>query len=71
MNRIAAERTMLKLTQPELGALIGVSGQTIMRWENGDAVNSKYLGRLRNVFKVDLDWLCGFSDERRVIKSED
>lgn len=71
MNRIASERTLLKLTQAQLGDLIGVSGQTVMRWENGDPVNSRYLGRLRSVFRVDLDWLCGFSDERRVVSIED
>ena len=47
-----------KLTQNELGKIIGVSGQTILNWENDifepSIVN---LIKLANFFNVSIDYL--------------
>ena len=67
MNRIAAERKILGITQEELSDMVGVSASTINRWECDEPISWAALVSMRNIFNVDIDWLLGLSDERHVI----
>lgn len=66
MNRIAVERKLHEdMTQEELAELIGVSRQTIIRWEGGAPIPQERLIELSTVFKCNLDWLIGLTYDRR------
>ncbi len=48
-NRLKAERKRLKLTQPEMGELLGVAVGSIVRYEKqGDALNQNQLTALQD-----------------------
>jgi len=56
--KISTYRKSLNLTQVELAGMLGVSFQTISKWENGIAVPDIYmLSRLADIFDVTLDEL--------------
>lgn len=48
-ERIRLERERAGLTQPQLGALVGVSGRTVGNWERGEASPRNSLARLMDV----------------------
>lgn len=64
-QNIQALRTRDSLTQEALAERLGVSRQTVAKWESGEAVpdlvNAQSLSRL---FKVRLDDLVNHSEER-------
>lgn len=54
--KISTYRKALNLTQVELASILGVSFQTISKWENGVAIPDIYmLTRLADIFEVTLD----------------
>ncbi len=58
--RIAELRHKKKLTQQELADMVGVSFQTISKWENGGAMpDITYLPVLAEYFDVSVDQLIG------------
>lgn len=51
-------RNLKQLSQKELGKIIGVSGQTILNWENNIYnPNINYLIKLADYFRVSIDYL--------------
>ena len=68
MNRVRAERNMQGWTQAELAQKINVDPSTVTRWENGGSIPEQKLIEMRNVFRCDIDWLLGLTEERRVAK---
>lgn len=53
------------LTQEELAAALGVSGQAVSRWETGTACpDIEILPGIANYFSVSLDELCGMEKLR-------
>ena len=48
---LKAARANVNLTQKELAKLMGVSEQTIIKWEKGDGKNIK-LGDFKNLCKI-------------------
>lgn len=66
MNRIAVERKLKdNMTQAELAEAIGVSRETIIRWEGGAPISQEKLIKLCGIFKCNLDWLIGLTYNRR------
>lgn len=58
--RIAELRRKKNMTQQELAKLVGVSFQTISKWENGNAMpDITYLPVLAECFQVSIDQLMG------------
>lgn len=58
--RIAELRHKKKITQQELADIVGVSFQTISKWENGGAMpDITYLPILAEYFEVSVDQLIG------------
>lgn len=58
--RIAELRRKKKITQKELAELVGVSFQSISKWENGSAMpDITYLPILSDYFNVSIDQLMG------------
>lgn len=58
--RIAELRHKKKITQQELADIVGVSFQTISKWENGGAMpDITYLPVLAEYFEVSVDQLMG------------
>nr|MCR4598651.1 helix-turn-helix domain-containing protein [Acetatifactor sp.] len=58
--RIADLRRTKQLTQAQLADIVGVSFQTISKWENGSAMpDITYLPALAEFFEVSVDQLLG------------
>ena len=58
--RIAELRHKKKITQQELADMVGVSFQTISKWENGGAMpDITYLPVLAEYFDVSVEIICG------------
>lgn len=58
--RIAELRHKKKITQQELADIVGVSFQTISKWENGRAMpDITYLSILAEYFNISVDQLIG------------
>ena len=55
-NNIRTARTKARLTQKELGELVGIKQQQIMRYEKGE--QGMYYSRLREIERV-LKLKCG------------
>lgn len=65
MKNIASERVRLGLTQGSLADLLGVTRQTVLRWENGKSkppTSAVYM--MANLFGCSTDYLLGITDER-------
>lgn len=62
-QRIAAKRNELGLSQSALGDQLGVSRQSVFKWESDAAIPEidKLIG-LSRLFEVSLDWLLGIGD---------
>lgn len=67
MNRIKAERAILGMTQEELAIVLGVDPSSVVRWESGEPISQKHLVKMRELFKVDVDWLLGLTNVRQVV----
>ena len=65
-KRIAALRREKELKQDELAEKLGVTFQTISRWENGGAYpDMELLPAIAGIFDVTVDHLLGSSAEER------
>lgn len=63
MNRIKEIRKSKKLTQGELGALIGVSAAAVSQWEIGKAnISYNFAVDLAKKLSVSVDYLLGEAD---------
>ncbi|MGN1006473.1 MAG: LexA family protein [Aristaeellaceae bacterium] len=63
MNRIKEIRKSKKLTQGELGALIGVSAAAVSQWEIGKAnISYNFAADLAKKLSVSVDYLLGEAD---------
>ena len=72
-QRIAQYRKAKKLTQEQLADRLGVSYQSISRWENGITYpDIEFLPAIANYFSISLDFLMGQDDveKRRTIKKQ-
>ncbi len=68
---IAQHRRSLGLTQEQLGAQLGVSGQAVSKWENGDSMpDILLLSDLCDIFGISADKLLGrtSSDNRHAMQ---
>ena len=60
--RIAELRRKMHISQQQLAEVVGVSFQTISKWENGNAMpDITYLPVLAEYFEVSVDQLLGIS----------
>ncbi len=65
-QRIAAKRNELGLSQSALGEQLGVSRQSVFKWESDAAIPEiDKLIALSKLFGVSLDWLMGIGDTPR------
>lgn len=65
-QRIAAKRNELGLSQSALGEQLGVSRQSVFKWESDAAIPEiDKLIALSRLFGVSLDWLLGIGDVPR------
>lgn len=65
MNRISEIRKERKLTQKELGRLIGAAQNTICNWENGKREpDQEALAKMSKLFGVTVDYLLGLDTEK-------
>ena len=65
LNTIRAERTLLGLSQEELGEKIGKNRSTINRWENDpQGITGEYLVKLSEIFGCTIEYLLGLTEER-------
>ena len=65
MRNIASERVRICLTQEGLADHLGVTRQTVLRWENGKTnppTSAVYM--MANLFGCSTDYLLGITDER-------
>lgn len=66
MNRIAELRKKLGITQTRLGEELGVSQQTISKYENVDEnISGDMLLALSNFFKVPVDYILRQNKEEQ------
>ena len=65
MNRIAELRKKQKLSQKELGSIIGVAQNTICNWENEKREpDYNSLKKMADLFGTSVDYLMGWKDEK-------
>ena len=61
-NNLIALRKMKKMTQEDLADKLGVSRQTISKWETGDSIPDMEMGmKLADILQVSLDELMNYS----------
>lgn len=61
-KHIRDKRIECKLTQSQLAEKLGVSRQTIYKWENGDVkhiIDRPYIDSMAKIFNCSADWLLG------------
>lgn len=64
--RIATARNSLRMSQDQLGELVGVKKQTISGWENGrNMPNAERLALLSKELGCSVDYLLGLVDAPR------
>ncbi|MCI8604751.1 MAG: helix-turn-helix transcriptional regulator [Ruminiclostridium sp.] len=60
MNNLAQLRKQKKLSQVELGKILGVAQNTLCNWENGKReINNDSLLKLADFFDVSIDYILG------------
>lgn len=70
-QRIAQKRKELGLSQEALGERLGVSRQTVYKWESDAALPEiEKLVNLSREFSVSIDWLLGEGDEAKELTAE-
>jgi transcriptional regulator with XRE-family HTH domain len=64
--RISQLRAERKMTQEELGAVIGVQRSAVRKYEKGEVVNlpASSIKKLSDCFEVDPCYLLGWTDEK-------
>lgn len=66
-EKIRALRLQQKMTQEQLADRLGVSYQSISRWENGITYpDIEFLPAIANYFSVSLDYLMGQDDAEKI-----
>ena len=66
-GRIKQERAALGLSQKALAKEVGVSNNTITRWEkDASCVKQNHLIKMSHLFNCSVSWLVGESDTRGV-----
>lgn len=61
-DNLISLRRMKKMTQEDLADKLGVSRQTISKWETGDSVPDMEMGmKLADILQVSLDELMNYS----------
>lgn len=72
MNRLQELRKNKGDTQKTLAELLGVSEMTISRWEKEPELKIKYeyIQKLAEYFKVNIGYLLGFTDNKKVYDDE-
>lgn len=64
MNRLSELRKAYKLSQTELGKIIGVAQNTLSNWENGNReIDRESLFKLAEYFDVTTDFILGRDSE--------
>lgn len=71
MNRIKELRKENKVKLKDLTEFLGVSFQTIYRWEDGGSVKTVYAEKIAELFGVDVSYLMGVSDNRLTEKEDE
>lgn len=71
MNRIKELRKESKIKLKYLTEILGVSFQTIYRWEDGGSVKTVYAEKMADLFGVDVSYLMGISDNRLTEKEDE
>ena len=71
MNRIKELRKESKIKLKDLTEILGVSFQTIYRWEDGGSVKTVYVEKMADLFGVDVSYLMGISDNRLTEKEDE
>ena len=65
-DNIRRFRRSMDMTQEQLAEQLGVSFQSVSRWENGTTYpDMELLPALARIFSVTVDVLLGMSDEER------
>lgn len=65
MKTIASERALLGLSQADLADRLGVSRQTVLRWESGAVIPPvPHLLAMSDLFGCSVDFLLGLTKER-------
>lgn len=67
-QRIHDKREEYRLTQEELAFKLGVSKQTISKWEKGlvKNIDRDYIARMAGIFHCDVDWLMHMDGSPKV-----
>lgn len=69
-DRIKQLRTEKNITQEELGKIVGVVKSTMSMYESGKSTPNDDIKKiLANYFDVSIDYLMGFTDERKQYKA--
>ena len=64
-DKLSQIRQQMKYSQEKFAEKIGVSRQTVQRWESGNASPDLYsMINIAKKFNVSMDWLNGLSDHR-------
>ena len=64
-HRLKALRIQKKMSQTEVGSLIGANANTVGKWERGiTQPNASALYLLCEMTGTDIRWLLGMTDER-------
>ena len=71
MNRIKELRKESKIKLKDLTEILGVSFQTIYRWEDGGSVKTVYAEKMAELFGVDVSYLMGISDNSLTEKEDE
>lgn len=68
-KKIHDKRREMNMSMEELGAKVGVSRQTICKWENAKVKNidRDHIAKLSQIFHVSPNWLMDFEDAPQVI----
>ena len=63
-TRIKEVRKKRKMTQADVAEALGISRSVVASWEtNVSEPNAEEMRKLRDLFSVSADYLCGFTDE--------
>ena len=67
-NNLISLRRMKKMTQEDLADKLGVSRQTISKWETGDSIPDMEMGmKLADILQVSLDELMNYSSAKQIL----
>ena len=71
MNRLKELRRKKKLTQQQLGEIIGVTKRTIIAWEKEEReIKKDKANQLAILFDVGLGYLLGYTDDPTIYDDE-